>query len=325
MSDIIAIQFADYGPADVLTAKRVPAPKPAPGEVLIDVHAASVNPIDWKLRSGMLRGVFPAQLPMTTGRDGAGVVSAVGEGVDPRRVGERVCFLASRGVGAWAEQIVLPAALAVAIPDILSFTDAAALPLAGLSAWAALVKTAAIAPGMRVLIHAAAGGVGTLAVQIARDRGAQVYATCSSRNVDYVRVLGADVIIPYDREKFEERLSDIDVVLDTMGGDVHRRSYPVLRKGGTLVCLVAAPFEDRGAEYGVFVKVAQVMPDPEALAALVALIKAGRIMPIVEHVLPFSDFAAAHRLSEQGHARGKTVIAVRPPATQPRAAAAAHG
>lgn len=325
MPDIIAIQFADYGPAEVLVASRIAAPTPATGEVLIDVHAASVNPIDWKVRSGILKGVFPAKLPMITGRDGAGVISAVGEGVDPVRIGQRVCFLASRGVGAWAEQIVLPASLAVPIPDTLSFTDAAALPLAGLSAWAALVTAAGIGPGMRVLIHAAAGGVGTLAVQIARARGAQVFATCSARNVDYVRALGADFVIPYDQEKFEDRVSGLDVVFDTLGGDIHRRSYAVLRKGGVLVCLTADPYEDRGAEYGVSVKMAQVLPNPDALAGLVDMIRTGRMMPIVEHVLPFSDFAAAQRLSEQGHARGKTVLQIRPLASQPRAAAAAHG
>lgn len=325
MPDILAIQFSDYGSADVLEAKRIPAPVPAAGEVLIDVYAGSINPIDWKIRSGMLKGVFPAKLPMITGRDGAGVISAVGEGVDPARIGQRICFLAARGVGAWAEQIVLPAPLAVQIPDSLSFTDAAALPLAGLSAWAMLVAAAEIGPGMRVLIHAAAGGVGTLAVQIARARGAEVFATCSARNADYVRALGANVVIPYDTEKFEDRVSDLDVVFDTMGGDVHRRSYAVLRKGGTLVCLSAEPYEDRGAEYGVSVKMAQVLPDPQALAALIELVKDGRLKPVVEHVLPLSDFAAAHRLSEQGHARGKTVIAIRPAATQPRAATAAHG
>jgi NADPH:quinone reductase-like Zn-dependent oxidoreductase len=325
MPDILAVQFADYGPADVLAAHRIPAPVPAAGDVLIDVHAASVNPIDWKVRSGALKGVFPAKLPMITGRDGAGVIRAAGEGVDTARIGQRVCFLASRGVGAWAEQIVLPAPLAVPIPETLSFTDAAALPLAGLSAWAALVTAAEIAAGMRVLIHAAAGGVGTLAVQIARDRGAQVFATCSGRNVNYVKALGADTVIPYDREKFDEQLSGLDVVFDTIGGDIHRRSYAVLRKGGTLVCLSAAPYEDRGAELGVTVKMAQVLPDPNALSALVALIKAGRLMPVVEHILPFSDFAAAQRLSEQGHARGKTVLEIRPRASQLRAAAAAHG
>ncbi len=200
---------------------------------------------------------------MMTGRDGAGVIRAAENATS---VGRRVCFLAPRGVGTWAEQIVLPAALAVPVPDALTFTDAAALPLAGISAWAALVTTAQVSAGMRMLIHAAAGGVGGLAVQIARDRGAHVVATCSYANIDYVRALGAETVIAYDRENFEDNLSGLDVVLDTLGGDVHRRSYKVLRKGGTLACLSAAPFQDRGADYGVTVKMAQVAPDAVVLA-----------------------------------------------------------
>ena len=310
MSEITAVQFSEYGPPEVLSARRIPTPRPGAGEVSINVHAASVNPIDWKVRAGLLQKVFPASFPMTSGRDGAGIVSGVGADVDTGLIGRRVCFLASRGVGTWAEQIVLPAALAVHIPDALSFIDAAALPLAGLSAWAALVTVAQIGPGMRVLIHAAAGGVGTFAVQIARNRGAHVVATCSRSNVDYVRGLGAEEVIVYDDEKsFEDRLSGLDIVLDPIGGEVHRRSYAVLRKGGMLICLSAAPYQDRGAEYGVNVTMAQVAPDPAVLAELLAL--AAHVKPIVEHILPFSDFVAAHRFSEQGHARGKTVLLVR--------------
>ena len=248
---------------------------------------------------------------MTSGRDGAGVMSAVGEGVDARRIGERVCFLVSRGVGSWAEQIALPAALAVAITDTLSFTEAAALPLGGLSAWAALVTEAQVSAGMRVLIHAAAGGVGSIAVQIARDHGAQVIGTCSQRNVDFVRALGAEEAIAYDSEAFEDKLSGLDVVIDTVGGDVHRRCYKVLRKGGVIACLSAEPYEDRGAEYGVRVAMAKVMPDAAALAQLVALAAAGRIKPMVERIVPLADFALVHAESERGHTRGKTVLTIR--------------
>ena len=311
MSDAIAIQFSEYGTADVLSARRIAVPQPGLGEVSIAMHAASVNPIDWKVRAGQLKQVFPVAFPMTTGRDGAGIVTAVGEDVDAAMIGQRVCFLASRGVGTWAEQIVLPAALAVPIPDTLSFVDAAALPLAGLSAWAALVTEAQVGPGMRVLIHAAAGGVGTLAVQIARGRGAEVFATCSSANADYVCALGVDVVVAYDRDRFDERLSGLDVVFDPMGGEVHDRSYAVLRKGGMLVCLTAAPFQDRSAEFGVNVRVAKVLPDAAALRELVGLIRAGQLMPIVEHIVPLSEFSAAQRTSENGHARGKTVLTIR--------------
>ncbi|MGX1096349.1 NADP-dependent oxidoreductase [Amorphus sp. MBR-141] len=310
MTEITAIRYAAYGAADVLTADRIEAPTPGPGEVLVEVRAASVNPVDWKIRSGALRAAMPLAFPAGTGRDGAGVIAGVGDGVDAGRIGQRVCFLASRGVGTWAEQIVLPADIAVPIPDALSFVDAASLPLAGLSAWIPLVDDAAVGPGMRVLVHAAAGGVGTLGVQIARERGAWVAATCSTRNVDFVRALGASEVIAYDRQRFEDQLADIDVVFDTVGGDVHRRSYSVLKKGGTLVCLSAEPYEDRGADFGVRVVKAMVQPDPEALAALVARVADGRIRTVVEQVMPFTDFVAAQLHSEAGHARGKTVLAL---------------
>lgn len=308
MSDIAAVQFSAYGGPDVLSVNRIAAPVARAGEVVIDVHAASVNPIDWKVRAGLLRNIIPVAFPMTTGRDGAGVIAAVGEGVSPQRIGQRVCFLASRGVGTFAQQIALPAALAVPIPDSLSMPEAAALPLGGLSARAALVSAAPVTSGMKVLIHAGAGGVGSMAIQLARHRGAYVATTCSAANVDFVKSLGADLPIAYDRDDFSKAIADVDVVFDTLGGDVHQKSYRVLRKGGTMVCLVAAPFENEAEAYGVKVKVAQVLPDAEALAQLVELAAACIVKPIVGKIFAFNEFAEAHRLSEHGHGRGKIVL-----------------
>jgi NADPH:quinone reductase-like Zn-dependent oxidoreductase len=311
MSDIAAVQFSAYGGPDVLSVNRIAAPAARAGEVVIDVHAASVNPIDWKVRAGLLRNIIPVEFPMTTGRDGAGVITAVGEGVSSARIGQRVCFLASRGVGTFTQQIALPTALAVPIPDSLSMPEAAALPLGGLSAWAALVSATPVTSGMKVLIHAGAGGVGSMAIQLARHRGAYVAATCSAANADFVQSLGADLPIAYDREDFAKAIADVDVVFDTLGGDVHQKSYRVLRKGGTMVCLVAAPFEDEGAAHGVTVKVAQVFPDPDALAQLVELAATGIVKPIVGKTFAFGEFAEAHRLSERGHGRGKIVLSLR--------------
>lgn len=307
-TEILAVQYDGYGGADVLKLRKVPAPKVAAGEILVDVQAASVNPIDWKVRSGMLQKVFPMTFPAVTGRDGAGTVIAAGAGVADPPVGGRVCFMAPRGVGTWVQQLVLPANGVVKVPASLSIEQAAALPLAGVSAWAGLVDTANVGAGMRVLIHAAAGGVGGIAVQIARHRGARVIATCSERNVDYVRGLGAQEVIAYDRDAFEQKVRDVDVVFDVMGGEVHRRSYQVLKGGGVMVCLAAAPYEDQGAAYGVAVKMARVMPDQAALAAIVDLAASGKLKPTVEHVLPLADFAKAQEMSQKGHARGKTVL-----------------
>lgn len=307
-----AVQFAGYGGPDVLRVNRIPSPSARAGEVVIEVHAASVNPIDWKLRSGLLQKVVPVELPMTSGRDGAGVICAVGDGVSTTRIGRRVCFIAARGVGTWAERIVLPDEFAVPIPDSLSMTNAAAIPLCGLSAWAALVSSARVGPGMKVLVHAGAGGVGSMAIQLAHHRGAYVATTCSSANIEFVRSLGADLAIAYDRDDFARALSGFDVVFDTLGGETHRKSYGVLRKGGTMVCLVAAPFENQAEAYGVTVKIAQVLPDSEALARLVELAAANIVKPLVAKVLPFDEFAEAHRLSERGHGRGKVVLNICP-------------
>jgi NADPH:quinone reductase-like Zn-dependent oxidoreductase len=308
-TEMLAVEFDSYGGPDVLKLRRRAAPEPSPGEVVVRVRAVSMNPVDWKIRSGMLQKFFPVTFPAVTGRDGAGEIMAVGNGGESSLVGKRVCFLAPRGVGTWCERILLPKAEAVSFPESVSFEHAASLPLAGISAWIAIVQAANVVAGMRVLVHAAAGGVGSLAVQLARMRGAEVIGTCSQANVDFVRSLGAKAV-PYDETPFEDAVGDVDVVLDVIGGDVHRRSYRVVKRGGTIVCLVAAPFEDLGAEYGVKVMVPQVLSDPIALTQIVALVADGKLKPCVEHVLPLSDFAKAQQLSETGHARGKTVLTV---------------
>jgi NADPH:quinone reductase-like Zn-dependent oxidoreductase len=307
-NDILAVEYDAYGGPEVLKLRRRPAPQPGPSEVLVEVRAASMNPVDWKVRSGMLQEFFPMTFPAITGRDGAGDVVAAGRDADASLVGKRVCFLAQRAVGTWCQKIALQASLAVPLPAKLSYEEAAALPLAGISAWVGMVQTANVKSGMRVLIHAAAGGVGSLAVQIARRRGATVIGTCSERNVDFVLARGAQEAIPYDKTVFEEHLRDVDVVFDVIGGDVHRRSYQVLKRGGMMVCLAAAPFENQGARYGVKVERPQVLSDPAALATLVELAAAGALESCVEHTLPLTDFAEAQEMSETGHARGKTVL-----------------
>jgi NADPH:quinone reductase-like Zn-dependent oxidoreductase len=307
-NDVLAVAYDAYGGPEVLKLRRIPAPPPAHGQVLVEVRAASMNPVDWKVRSGMLQKYFPVTFPTITGRDGAGEVIAAAADADASLVGTRVCFLAQRGAGTWSQKIALQASLAVPIPSSMSYEQAASLPLAGVSAWVGLVQTADVKPGMRVLIHAAAGGVGSMAVQIARLRGATVIATCSQHNVDFVRALGAQEVFPYDQTAFEEHARDIDVVFDVIGGDVHRRSYAVLKRGGIIVALAAAPFEDQSARWGVKLATPQVSSDPAALAEVVELVAAGALKPCVECVLPIADFAKAHQMSETGHARGKTVL-----------------
>ncbi len=305
---ILAVEYEAYGGPEVLRLRRIAAPQPTPGEVVVKVHAASVNPVDWKVRSGLLQKFFPITFPAITGRDAAGEVVAVGSGADTALIGQRVCFLSPRGVGTWSQRVALPASMTVAIPPTLSYEHAAALPLAGISAMVGIVQTARVNPGMRMLIHAAAGGVGSIAVQLAHMHGATVIATCSQRNLDFVRYLGAGEVFAYDKTAFEEQVRDIDVVFDLIGGDVHRRSYQVLRPGGMMVCLAAAPYQNQSAQFGVKIIVPRVPEDRATLASVVELAAAGKIRPSVEQVLPLSDFAKAQDMSQTGHARGKTVL-----------------
>ena len=305
-----AVEFDGYGGPEVLNFVEAPSPVCAPGEAIIEMHVASVNPVDGKIRAGRLKPL-PPSFPARTGRDGAGIVQAVGDGVSKDLIGRRICFFAPRGQGTWAEEVVMPASVLSPLPDEISFADAAAISLAGTSAWIGLVETAAIKPGMRVLIHAGAGGVGGIAVQLARHLGATVIATCSRSNVDYVKGLGATEAIAYDEVPFEDHVDNVDLVFDLIGGDVHRRSYPTLRRGGAIVYLNAEPVEDRGAEFGVSVTMAQVLPSQKALSSMVELLASGTLRSTLERELPFDAFAEAHRLSDSGHVRGKIVLTIR--------------
>jgi NADPH:quinone reductase-like Zn-dependent oxidoreductase len=308
-----AIEFDSYGGPEVLQLREISPPVAAGSDVLIDVHAVSVNPIDWKLRSGRMAAAFPLSFPASTGRDGAGVVRAAGPEADASLIGKRVAFFAARGKGTWADQVVIPGANVAVIPEAVSVIDAAAVPLAGTSAWIPLVDIAQVRPGLRVLIHAGAGGVGSLGIQIAKARGAHVIATCSARNVEFVTALGANEVIAYDRTPFESAVRDLDVVFDTMGGAVHDKSYAVLRRGGLMVCLSAEPYTDRGPEFGVTVKQAPILPRRDILDALLAMLADGSLRVPIQEALPFSDFRRAHELSQTGRVRGKVVLSLRNP------------
>jgi NADPH:quinone reductase-like Zn-dependent oxidoreductase len=304
-----AIQYTEYGSADVLQMVDVPSPDVAAGQVKIDVRALSINPLDWKIRAGAMGSFFDVDFPAGVGRDGAGVIADFGEGVSGIEIGDQVSFVAPRGEGCSAEQIAIPAEMTAPKADHLSFAEAAAYPLVAVTAWVTLEERyAGDIAGKDVLIHGGAGGVGGMAIQIARHKGARVSATCSAANADYVKSLGAETVVAYDVDDFSQALSDIDVVFDTMGGEVHRRSYEVLKKGGRLVCINAAPIEDLSSRYGVTMAVADVSDIAGGLSKVAKLVGDKILVPQVNQTFPFARIADAHRAVETGRARGKIVV-----------------
>jgi len=306
-----AIRQQVLGGPEVLHVVEVEKPEPGFSQVLVKVHAAGMNPTDWGHRA---YGVFLGQPPFILGWDVSGVVETTGFGVTLFKPGDEVFGMLPYpfGVGSHAEYVVGPARAFANKPANLDHVQAAALPLAALTAWQALNDTAHLAAGQRVLIHAAAGGVGHLAVQIAKARGAYVIGTASAKNHDLIKSLGADEVIDYNATRFEEATSGIDVVLDTITGDYSARSLRTLRPGGILVSLL--PFaEEIPAEaerLGVRAELMLVEYDHQGMTAIADLVTEGRLRPVVEATFPLADAAKAHELGERRHVAGKLVLTV---------------
>lgn len=304
-----------YGGAEAMHFETVAVPQPRPGELLLRVEATSVNPADWKIRAGLLQAVLPLTFPHVPGRDGVGTVVSLSAGCDGFAVGQRVHAVADAlRDGTHAEFTVVAGAMAAPVPPSLLSADAACLGVSGLSAWIPLVEIAALQPGQRVLIHAGAGGVGGLAIQIARHIGAEVLATCGTTNVEYCRSLGAHQVIDYTRERFEFVAAGCDVVFDTIGGEVHRRSFDVLKPGGLLVHLTAAPINTKNTgdplplRADVRVVRAEIRASTARLAKLLEWARAGFIRPQVGRAFPLAEANAAYALSAGGHMRGKILL-----------------
>lgn len=301
-----AWRIHDYG--EPLRLDECALPQPGPGEVRVRVAAASVNPIDWKLAAGLLRAVFEPRLPRVPGRDCAGTIDAVGPEVTQFAPGDEIAGVADMaGDGTHAEYCLLPAAQAARRPAEMPGAAAAALGVAGVSAYIALVEVAKITSGVHLLVHAGAGGVGSLAIQIGRQLGADVTATCSAANADYCRSLGAHHVLDYTAEDFTG-LRGFDAVLDTVGGAVHERSLVVLKPGGTLVWLAAAPFDPTRTRDDIHVVRADVRCTSSRLATVLEWAARGTLHAPVETRIPFADAPRGYALSRSGHARGKIVI-----------------
>jgi NADPH:quinone reductase-like Zn-dependent oxidoreductase len=300
-----------YGGPEVLVYEDAPRPHPLGGEVLVQVHAAGINPVDWKVREGHLREMLHHTLPLVLGWDVSGVVVSIGSGVTRMKEGDEVFSRPdiSRD-GAYAEFIVIKESEVALKPKSIDHVHAAALPLAGLTAWQSLFDAGGLASGQRLLIHAAAGGVGTLAVQLAKWKGAWVIGTAKAHNHEFLRKLGVNQVIDYNTERFEESVQPVDMVFDTIGGETQERSWKVLKPGGILVSIANPPSAETAKAHGVRQAFVFTQPNATQLAEIAKLVEAEKLKAIVETILPLSDATRGQELSERGHTRGKIVLRI---------------
>ncbi len=311
MSSMKAVRISNYGGLDTLAFENVPQPTPGKGEVLIRVLSTSVNPFDCAVRAGYLSSYFQHTLPMILGTDVSGIIESIGEGVTTFKNGEEV--YARAGVirdGAYAEYVAVPASDVALKPESLDHIHAAALPHVSLTAWQALFALADLTPGQTILIHGAAGGVGHIAVQLAKLQMAKVIGTASG-NIDFLRELNVDQAIDYSTTRFEEVVEKVDVVLDTIGGETQERSWGVLKPGGILISTIQSPSEEIALAHGV--RQAMVFSTPpigKVLTEIARLVDSGQLQPHVSSVLPLEDIRKAHEMIEGKHTCGKIVLQV---------------
>lgn len=329
-----AAVFHRYGEPDVLRVEEVADPVPGPSDLLIRVRAASVNPIDCKIRHGAQRALIHYRLPQITGLDASGEVVAVGSRVTRFKPGDEVISSPThRRPGTCAELVAIDESQVALKPARLDHLQAAALPLAGLTAWASLVDAAGLRSGQRVFIQAGAGGVGSLAIQLARHLGAEVATTCSARNADFVRSLGAGTVIDYNEERYDDVLQEQDAALESIGGEACERTLRVLKRGGRMA-LVVSGIPEAVKRHGPYLGTARALGAQAAFIAgswwrrrvavkmvvrptsgamlqrLADVVQSGAVTPVIDAVLPLEEIAEAHRRVESGRTRGKIVVQV---------------
>jgi len=318
MAQMKAVQMHAFGDVDVLKYEDVERPEPQAGEVLVRVRAAGINPVDRVSRAFPLPTTTGAKdLPYILGWDISGEVVALGESVTQFAIGDKVYGM-PRFPGeakAYSEYVTAPVSDLALKPERLTHQEAAGVPLAALTAWQALFEVAHLQAGQTIFIPGGAGGVGHFAIQLAKWKGAQVLTTTSTRNVEFVRHLGADVVIDYTKQAFEDVVKDVDVVLDTFGEDVLEHAFKVVKRGGLIVSLpghkgVKALGEQLASQYGVAFVLILVHRSGEQMAELARLFDAGQLNVHLDAVFPLKDAAQAHKLSEGGRVRGKIVLAV---------------
>jgi NADPH:quinone reductase-like Zn-dependent oxidoreductase len=301
-----AVRIHEFGGPEVLMYEDVPMPQPDLGEIRIKVIGAGVNPVDWKIRKGLIK----LSLPMTMGFDVSGIVDAIGPKVDRFHLGDQIFAKASPAHGGYAEYTLVNDSEAALKPRSIGFIEAAAIPTAGLTAWQMLFDIAGLKSDQTVLIHGAAGGVGNFALQFAKWKGAYTIGTASSGNIQFLKSLGADEVIDYKAQRFENHVHDLDVVIDTVGGDTFERSWKVLKPGGFLVTTVADVQEGAAEAHGVGARHIVSQVDGNELAQIAQIIDEKLVKPVVTMVLPLSEARKAQELNESHHTRGKIVLRV---------------
>ena len=302
-----AVTINQYGAQSALNFTDVERPIAGPQEVTIKILAAAVNPVDWKIRDG-LGAMFGLQPPLILGCEIAGVIENVGEDVTNFKMGDEVYSYLGSHTGGYAEYVTALPSEVSPRPSNLDFDNAAAVPVGALTAWQAMFDLADLQSGQIILIHAASGGVGSLAVQIAKAKGAFVIGTASGKNRDFVESLGADEFVDYTSQKFEEVVKDADVVFDTVGGDTQQRSFQSLKKGGVLVTSVSPPSQELAQQFGVQAAMVNVEPNAKQLAEITQLIESGQLKTSVETILPLAEVQKAIAMSEAGHTQGKIIL-----------------
>jgi len=310
MATMKVVRIASFGAPDVMKIERLPVAEPGQNELRLRVHAASVNPVDYKTRQGKYPAVKSDKLPYVLGRDVSGTVETCGPGMTDWRPGDEVYAMLGIDRGSYAEHVIVKAEEAARKPTSLDHTSAAAVPLAGLTAWQGLFRYGGLHKGQRVLIHGGSGGVGHFAVQFARARGAQVITTASEKHVAFARELGADQVIDYKKQRFEDVVRNVDMVFDLIAGETQDRSWRVLRKGGILVSTLAEPSPEKAREFGVRGTRYTVEESGTELSEIASLIDAGKVTPRVNRTFALREAAAAQEYVEKGHMEGKVVLEI---------------
>lgn len=310
-----AARMHGFGGPEVLEVDDISMPQVGDSDLLVEVRAASINPIDYKMRSGRYaRGQVP--LPLVLGRDIAGVIKDCGPAVKHFGPGELVYAMLDRSRGGYAEYVALKEDECARKPEALDFEQAAGIPLAGMTAWQGLFDYGQLATGERLLIHGGAGGVGHLAIQFAKSAGAWVATTAAQEDFEFVRGIGADEVIDYRAQRFEDAVNDLDLVLDLVGGETQQRSFAILKRGGRLVSALGQPSEDEARRLGINALGYMARPNGAQLAEIAKLIDIGKIKPFIMATYPLAEVRAAHERAEKQHTRGKIVLSVREASAQ---------